>query len=620
MRRVSVAFLVVVMTVGPSALAPAQTATGSVLLIMDASGSMNRLDGAGVPLIDGAKDALREIVHRLPSDANVGLRVYGHRTSNKDPVAGCVDTELVVPVGPIDRAALNAAIDSFEASGFTPIGLSLQQAAEDLAAAGSGAIILVSDGVDTCAPPDPCEVAEQLALEGFTTQIHTVGFFLNDQAAADQLQCIADAGHGTFSRVDSIDQFFEQLSGLVTEALEVPGRISPRIEGAHTQGLAPLLPSQRDINGWMVAVAGGTINTGETRWFALDVSLELVPNGQLFAAADIDWQPNAGPDEYLEIQIFDEAGTPVGQPNEVLDVVVEFPQRLYLERAADFTVANERPQVAAVTGPRSMFDAWEPDSDWFIPTIERFRDAGLNGGFYGLWKGSEIDPPLTEGRYYFAVTWSSSRSATSQLGFNVIIYPGPPASHVRRLDEVVVAPARVLDLEAANAAPGTMVLELEQWDDVEVVGGPTVPLRGLEVWAALEAERPRDYRVHLQQGEQLVIALMPSFAEGEGGGMVDVRLVQESGAEVEPVGVVEVDLHYLGPLVEGWVAPSDGDYILSATLRPHHPLTDPAVAMLIAVFSPSSTSGSPTIRELPLSVVRAIMDGLDAVRVKQGVG
>jgi len=200
MRRVLVVFFVVVAALGPAPMTPAQTGETSVLLILDASGSMNRVDGSGTPLIDGAKAALREIVHRLPPDANVGLRVYGHRTSNEDPIAGCADTELVVPVGPIDRAELNAAIDSFEAGGFTPIGLSLEEAAGDLAGAGSGTIILVSDGVDTCAPPDPCQVAELLAAEGFATQIHTVGFFLNDQAATDQLRCIADVYQRRFDR------------------------------------------------------------------------------------------------------------------------------------------------------------------------------------------------------------------------------------------------------------------------------------------------------------------------------------------------------------------------------------------------------------------------------------
>jgi hypothetical protein len=595
----------------------AQTESNSVLLILDASGSMNQVDGSGTPLIDGAKAALREIVHRLPPDANVGLRVYGHRTSNEDPIAGCVDTELVVPVGPIDREALNGAIDSFQASGFTPIGLSLQEAADDLPATGSRTIILVSDGVDTCAPPDPCEVAEQLAVEGFATHIHTVGLFLNDPAAVTQLQCIADAGNGTFSSVDSIDHFFEQLSGLVTEALEGPEQIQLQIQGALVRELAPAVTWVDHDSSWpaLSTFGNGTISAGETRWFALDVSFELVPTGQLFVGASIDWQPDAGPDEYLEIQIFDEAGVPVGQPHEVLDVIVEFPQRLYLERAAEFALANARPQVAATTGPRSMFPAWEPDSDWFIPTVERFHDAGLNGGFYGMWKASATDPPLAEGRYYFAVTWSSSRDVASQLGFNAIIYPGGNAEYVRQINERVKPPTWALDLEAAGASPGVLTLELGPWDPSETVGGSAVPLRGIEVWAALEAELSRDYLVHLQEGEQLVVAVRDWFATGEGGGNTDFQLTQESGNEVEQIDTGPFDLKYGHQ--EGWEAPSEGDYTFTATLRPHDPLTGPAIGMLIVVLAPDSLLESYPAEEFPPSLMRAIMAGLSAVRVQQ---
>ena len=217
MRRVLVALVVIAAALVPSFGATAQTDGGGVLLILDASGSMNQVTGSGSRLIDDAKDALREIVHRLPGDADVGLRVYGHRASNDDPVAGCVDTELVVPVGPVDREAMIEAIDGFDASGFTPIGLSLQEAAEDLGGSG-GTIILVSDGVDTCAPPDPCVVAQELADEGFITHIHTVGLLLQDQAAVDQLQCNAGAGNGTFTEIGSVDHLLEGLSGLVTEA------------------------------------------------------------------------------------------------------------------------------------------------------------------------------------------------------------------------------------------------------------------------------------------------------------------------------------------------------------------------------------------------------------------
>ena len=161
MRRVLVVLFVAVAALGPAAVAPAQVGSEPILLILDASGSMNRVDDAGTVLIDAAKDALQEIVVRLPQDAEVGLRVYGHRTSNEDPIAGCLDTELVVPVGPIDRGALRAAIEAIDASGFTPIGLSLTEAMSDLESVGGGTVILVSDGVDTCVPPDPCEIAAE---------------------------------------------------------------------------------------------------------------------------------------------------------------------------------------------------------------------------------------------------------------------------------------------------------------------------------------------------------------------------------------------------------------------------------------------------------------------------
>lgn len=96
----------------------------ALLLIMDSSGSMKADDGTGRPKIRSAKAALRGLVARLPDDADVGLRVYGHRVPNTDRMRGCRDTELVAPVAPLDRARLNSAISSFEAKGWTPIGLS----------------------------------------------------------------------------------------------------------------------------------------------------------------------------------------------------------------------------------------------------------------------------------------------------------------------------------------------------------------------------------------------------------------------------------------------------------------------------------------------------------------
>ena len=187
---------------------------GALLLIMDASGSMNSEGPDGEPLIEGAKQALHGVVDALPDGVHVGLRVYGHRYPNTDRTNGCADTELISPVAPLDRDALNATIDGYQAMGYTPIGLSLQQALDDLPPEGPRSIVLVSDGEDTCAPPDPCQVAAEVRAEGVDLVIHTVGFALPDEASRTQLECIAEAGGGEFHDVSTADELADTLAGV----------------------------------------------------------------------------------------------------------------------------------------------------------------------------------------------------------------------------------------------------------------------------------------------------------------------------------------------------------------------------------------------------------------------
>lgn len=185
---------------------------GALLLIMNASGSMNETDDNGVRLIDGAKQALNGVVDALPGGTPVGLRVYGHRVSNTDRARGCEDTELIQPIEPFDPAAMKQTIASFEAKGFTPVGYSLQQAANDLPPEGPRTIVLVSDGEDTCAPPPPCEVARDLVAQGIDVKIETVGFFIQgNPQAQDQLRCIAETTGGTYRSADDSEELVEEL-------------------------------------------------------------------------------------------------------------------------------------------------------------------------------------------------------------------------------------------------------------------------------------------------------------------------------------------------------------------------------------------------------------------------
>lgn len=208
------------------ALPPAETPTVPVMVVLDASGSMNQADAPG-PRIDAAKTAVNNLVAALPADAQVGLTVYGTGTGSSDAEkdAGCRDIQTLVPVGPLDRAALTGAVDAVVASGYTPIGNALRAAADALPSEGPRSIVLVSDGEDTCAPPAPCDVAKELEQQGVDLAVHTVGFKV-DQTARDQLSCIADATGGTYT--DAAD------AGQLEQAMQV--KVDYAITGYQAQG------------------------------------------------------------------------------------------------------------------------------------------------------------------------------------------------------------------------------------------------------------------------------------------------------------------------------------------------------------------------------------------------
>ncbi|MDK8879433.1 VWA domain-containing protein [Corynebacterium sp. MSK008] len=168
------------------------------MLILDASSSMVEADAEGTRM-ESAKKAANELVESLPETANMGLMAYGANESDApdNRERGCKDVETLAKVGKIDKAKFTSAIDGLEPKGYTPMGNSLRKAAEELGDEGERSIILVSDGIDSCAPPPVCEVAKELAEDGVDLAIHTVGFQVDD-AARKELQCIAEAGNGQF--------------------------------------------------------------------------------------------------------------------------------------------------------------------------------------------------------------------------------------------------------------------------------------------------------------------------------------------------------------------------------------------------------------------------------------
>ncbi|RYY43044.1 MAG: VWA domain-containing protein, partial [Actinomycetales bacterium] len=55
---------------------------GSLILVLDGSGSMKEAGGSGSTRMEEAKKGLNGVIDDLPDDANVGLRVYGSEISD----------------------------------------------------------------------------------------------------------------------------------------------------------------------------------------------------------------------------------------------------------------------------------------------------------------------------------------------------------------------------------------------------------------------------------------------------------------------------------------------------------------------------------------------------------
>lgn len=172
------------------------------LVVLDASGSMKADDAPGVRFA-AAQAAVVSLVDVLPDGHDIGLDVYGTSTGSKDSeeVEGCQDIKTVVPFGKLDKASFTAKVGGLKASGYTPIAAALTKAAGELPAKGRRAVVLVSDGIDTCAEAqlgnDPCKVAKNLHGADPDLVIHTVGFKVQgDRKAREQLTCIAKSTGG----------------------------------------------------------------------------------------------------------------------------------------------------------------------------------------------------------------------------------------------------------------------------------------------------------------------------------------------------------------------------------------------------------------------------------------
>ena len=200
-----------------------------VELVLDVSGSMRAADIDGAARISVAQQAFNEVVDALPEETQLGIRVLGATYRGKDKKVGCQDTQQICRSARWTAPQAKAAVATLRPTGFTPVGLALRSAARGPghAAATTRRIVLITDGEDTCAPPDPCEVARELAAQGTSLVVDTLGL-APDEKVRRQLLCIASATGGTYTAAQSAEELTGRIKQLVERAADTHTRCPDR--------------------------------------------------------------------------------------------------------------------------------------------------------------------------------------------------------------------------------------------------------------------------------------------------------------------------------------------------------------------------------------------------------
>lgn len=193
----------------------------NVELILDSSNSMAERAGSETKM-EAAKQALTGFVAALPKNANVALRVYGHKggQDNVSKSESCASTELVYTFQPLDRPKFNQAVRTFKPAGWTPVAGALKASQADFtgknAEQHTNIIYMVSDGVETCGG-DPVAAAQALHESDVKAIINVIGFDVDDKGR-EQLKQIAAAGGGEYLEARDNAALIELFNKSVAES------------------------------------------------------------------------------------------------------------------------------------------------------------------------------------------------------------------------------------------------------------------------------------------------------------------------------------------------------------------------------------------------------------------
>ncbi|MEM6822446.1 MAG: vWA domain-containing protein [Verrucomicrobiota bacterium] len=215
---------------GISELVASDVYKDNVVILLDASGSMNNpMKGASESKISVAKSALKEVVSGLPPETEIGLLVFG------------VERKWMYELGPRNDEHFFSAVDKLVAGGGTPLGAFMKAGANKLLETrekqygyGSYRLLVITDG-EAGDPKLMESVTPEIISRGIITDVigvdmrrdHTLSTKVhsyrraNDKEALKQAikEVLAEVGKGVAGRVAG-DNEFDVLEGLSQEVAQ----------------------------------------------------------------------------------------------------------------------------------------------------------------------------------------------------------------------------------------------------------------------------------------------------------------------------------------------------------------------------------------------------------------
>ncbi len=215
MKKILFSFGVIVLFSLLTGTARADT-TKNILIVLDASGSMNDAFGS-VSRISAAKSTISDLMASIDPSILVGFRPFAHikKTVQAD---ACKVTEFLQPFT-TDHTLITNDVNQIQAVGqYTDTAYALLQAKNDFTVGNDNALILLTDGKETCGG-DTAAAAKALLDAGIKVKTYVIGLGL-DAASRTELSGVATAGGGQYFDANDTTSLANSLKAI--QAKEKP--------------------------------------------------------------------------------------------------------------------------------------------------------------------------------------------------------------------------------------------------------------------------------------------------------------------------------------------------------------------------------------------------------------